>query len=183
MNALQYFDWGFGGGDFILRGGKLVESKDMFIMGTDLHSVFENIDFDFPRTISCQDNQSGWYPFAARLSRDHFEDKKQTLRLDENLNLVRIEKLDDSCYCEIGSIDFKYFVLTEKDTIDTFNEIRGDDKVIYVEDPYNFSLKTNFIVENWNLFLLGSIAFVKHDSPPSCSSPSSKLIFPKPPLT
>lgn len=41
MNALQYFDWGFSSGDFILRGGKIVESGDMSIMGTDIHSVFE----------------------------------------------------------------------------------------------------------------------------------------------
>lgn len=143
----------------------------------------KNVDFDFSRTISCQDNNYGWHPFAAKLSREYFENRKQTLRLDENLNLVRVERFDDSCYCEIGSTDFNYFVLTEKDDVNTFIEINGNDKVIHIDDPHNFSLKTNFAAENWNLFLFGSLTLVKHCSPPSCPSASSNLIFPKPRLT
>nr|DAF21716.1 MAG TPA: hypothetical protein [Caudoviricetes sp.] len=183
MNALQYFDWGFSDGDFVLRGGKLVEAVDISIMGTDTNSVFENVDFDFSKTISCQDSNSSWYPFAAKLDREHFVNQKQTLRLDENLKIVRIEHFDENCYCEIGSTDFKYFVLTEKDNLNTFIEINGNDKIIYIEDPYNFSLKTNFASKNWNLFLFGSLIFVKGGSSPSCRLASSNLIFIKPRLT
>ena len=181
MNTLQYFDWGFNGGDFILRGGEIVQPSEISIMGATNSSIFDNVDCNFSRSISCENTL--WQHFAAKMDRVFFQNKKQTLKLDSGLNFVRLENFDEGCRCVVGSTDFKYIVLSQKNTINSISEIDSSDVVIHIENPFDFSLKTNFGREGWCVFLIGAIAFTNISSSPSCISPSSNLIFPPLPLT